>query len=147
MTGQVEDPRAYMIRISAARLGCAQCGGAVRVPPAGDPFSGGPFRGRYWCAECWCLYWDEHPEHLADEESRQYVREEAVQIRLKRGAEILFEEGPSRVYLSKKGTLLFDIRSAVELTPNEFDADRFKTFMKAAHAIAGRVPGFELDCA
>lgn len=141
---QTEDPRAYMTRIFAARMGCAQCGAAVRVPPAGDPFSEGPYRGRYWCAECWTLYWDEHPDHLADQESRQYVAEEAKQIRLKRGAQVLFEEGQSRVYLSKNGRLIFDIRSAREHAHNEYDVERFKALARAVKAIEGKVPGYEL---
>jgi len=130
---------------AAARLGCPQCQGPIRVPPAGDPFSQGPNRGRYLCAECWTLYWDEHPEDLADEESRQYVREEAKQIRLKRGAELLFEEGRNRVYLSNRGTLVFDIKSAVPTAENEYDPERFQLLARALRAISGKVPGYQAE--
>ena len=128
---------------AAARLGCPQCQGPIRMPPAGDPFSQGPNRGRYLCADCWTLYWDEHPEDLADDKSREYVREEAKQIRLKRGAEVLYEEGQSRVYLSSRGTIVFDIRSAVKTAENEFDPERFQMLVRAVKAVDGKVPGYQ----
>lgn len=134
---------ALKARDAAAKLGCAQCQGPIRVPPAGDPFSQGPYRGRYLCADCWTLYWDEHPEDLADDASRQYVREEAKQIRLKRGAEVLYEEGQNRVYLSNRGTLVFDIRSAVQTAENEFDPERFQLLVRAVKAVSGKVPGYQ----
>ena len=143
--GPAESPAQYMAKIGAARKGCAICAGALRIPPAGDPFSQGPYCGRYLCADCWTLYWAEHPEDLADEESRQYVREEARQIRLKRGAELLFEEGTNRVYLSPRGTLVFDVHGCVETAPNEFDPERFQFVMKAFKTIAEKVPAYHLE--
>jgi hypothetical protein len=138
----IDTPQWMAVKIACAKKGCAMCGGLVRNPPAGDPFSEGPYKGRYFCAECWTLFWDEHPSHLADEESRRYVAEEARQIRLRRGAEILYEEAQARVYLSPRGTLIFDIRSAGTLEPNEFDPSRFQTMMRALQAISGKVAAF-----
>jgi hypothetical protein len=133
-----EDPKFFMARINAARMGCAVCSAAVRVPPAGDPFSKGPYIGRYWCGDCWTLYWDEHPDHLADEESRNYVREEAKRIRLKRGSQIIFEEGENRVFRTAKGTIVFDFRTSKELALNEYDAPRMTILLRALKAIEAK---------
>ena len=141
--GPAESPALYMAKIGAARKGCATCKGPVRIPPAGDPFSQGPNCGRYLCADCWTLYWADHPKDLADEESRQYVREEARQIRLKRGAEVVFEEGKNRVFLSNRGTLVFDMHFDVQMGANEFDPDRVHFLMKAFKAIVEKVPAYQ----
>jgi hypothetical protein len=134
-----EDPKAFMARIQAARMGCPLCGAALRIPPTGELFSQGPYVGRYWCMECWTLYWDEHPEgNLADEESRKYVSEEARRIRLKRGSEVLFEEGENRVYKTPKGTIVFDFRIGKELAPNEYDPARLALLQRALRAIEAR---------
>lgn len=145
-----ETPQQYMAKIAAARLGCGQCRAVIRIPPAGPPFSSGPWRGRYLCAECWSLYWADHPEDLADQESYEYVTEEAREIRRKReskasadGAEVLYEDGENRVFLSKRGTLLLDIRTSVKTAPNEYDPERFQALMKAIRAVSGKVPGYE----
>lgn len=145
-----ETPQQYMAKINAARLGCGQCRAAVRIPPAGPPFSSGPWRGRYLCADCWTLYWADHPEDLADQETYEYVTEQAREIRRKReskiffeGAEVLYEDGQNRVFLSKRGTLLFDIRSTVEMGPQEYDPERFQSLVKAIKAVSGKVPGYQ----
>lgn len=134
-----EDPKTYMARLHAARLGCGICGGAVRTPPAGDPFSKGPYIGRFWCGSCWTLYWDENPGHLADEESRQYVAHEAKRIRLSRGSIVLFEEGEDRVYKTSKGTVVFDFRTSKELGLNEYDPVRLGILLKALKSIESQV--------
>lgn len=140
MVESKEDPKAFMARIQAARMGCGICAAAVRIPPAGEPFSRGPYVGRYWCGDCWTLYWDEHPEHLADEESRVYVREDARRIRLKRGSELLYEEGENRVYRTAKGTVVFDFRTSKELALNEYDPARLAVLVKALKAIEVKNP-------
>jgi hypothetical protein len=130
-----EDAKAFMTRLQAARLGCGMCSAAVRVPPAGEPFSSGPFIGRYWCGDCWTLYWDDHPDHLADEESRTYVREDAKRIRVRRGSKVLYEEGESRVYRTSKGTYVFDLRTGKDLAQNEVDAAGLEILIRALKVV------------
>lgn len=141
---ETEDPRAFIRRVEAARLGCGQCGSAIKERPAGDPFSGGPYRGRYWCPDCWTLYYDQHQEHFADAESRSYNHEEAIRIREKRASEVLYKDGDNRVYLTERGTIMFELKSSVPLAPNEFDPERFAGLLKSLQAIAGKVPGYEV---
>lgn len=147
MAPPFEDPKAYIRRVNAAKLGCSICGAPPkRLPPAGDPFPSGPYQGRYWCGDCWTLYYDEHTEHLSDADTRQYVAEEAKKIRfdrLRNGAELVYEDGESRVFLTERGTMLFDIQSTVALQPTEFDPERFIALMKAIQAVRGKVPGYE----
>lgn len=135
--------------VQAAMLGCAQCGDRLRVPPAGDPFSGGPWRGRYLCADCWTLYYSEHPEHLADQPTVEFVRKEAEEIRLKRAtkdAEIVFEEGKSRAYLTSNGTVAFQIERHEGLAVLEFDVNRFRLLVLAIRSIdQAAIPGFSLE--
>jgi hypothetical protein len=142
-----DDPKTYIRRVNAAKLGCAICQAPPRrLPPAGDPFTSGPYQGRYWCADCWTLYYNENSEHLADADTKQYVEEEAKKIRLDRlrnGAEMIYEDGENRVFLTERGTVLFDIQSATPLQAMEFDADRYAGFIKAMNAIKGKVPGYE----
>lgn len=133
-----EDPRVFMAKLQAARMGCGQCGAAVRVPPAGDPFAQGPHIGRYWCTDCWTLFLDEHPDHLADDESRKYVIEESRRIRLKRGSEVLYEEEDNRVYKTPKGNIVFDFRTSKELPQNEYDLKRFSVLMRAIKALEAK---------
>lgn len=141
-----EDAKVGFARIKAAQLGCALCEAQfpVRNPQPGEPFSGGPYRGRYWCMACWTLYWAEHPEHLADEDSRKFVAQEAKTIRVKRGAEIVHEDGESRVYLTPRGTLLFDIKSTVALGECEFDPERFSLLLRAIAGLRGKVDAFSV---
>ena len=130
-----EDPRVFMVKLQAARMGCVLCGAAVRVPPAGDPFVQGPYIGRYWCTDCWTLFLDEHPNDLADDDSRKYVTEESRRIRLKRGSEVLYEEGDNRVYKTSKGNIVFDFRTSKELPQNEYDLKRFAVLIRAIKAM------------
>lgn len=129
------DPAAFATAISAAKKGCAQCGGPIRIPPSGDPFSSGGWRGRYLCADCWTLWWDEHPEDLADGASREYVSGQARHIRLRRGSELLFEENESRVFLTERGTLLFALKAQDGCAPDEFDPARFDLLLRALRAV------------
>lgn len=124
--------------VMAAKKGCAQCHGRLRIPPAGPPFSQGPNVGCYLCRDCWTLYWDEHPKSLADDDSRRYVAEEAKRIRLRRQAAVLFQDGQSTVYLSSRGTVVFDIKSTADLAPNEYDAGKLALLVKAVNEIAER---------
>jgi len=145
-----DDPKTYIVRVNAGKLGCPICHGAIRCPagraPAGDPFSAGPYQGRYWCADCWTLYYDEHTEHLADADTREFVSDEAKKIRLDRlrqGAEMIYEDGENRAFLTERGTILFDLKSSVPLQPSEFDPERFAALLKAVQAVKGKVPGYE----
>lgn len=142
-----EDPKSYIIRVNAAKMGCALCGAqGLRIPPAGDPFSSGPYQGRYWCADCWTLYYDEHPVHLADIETRQFVSEEAKQIRLDRlrkGAELVYEDGDNRIFLTERGTLLIDLKGTVPLQPCEYDPEKFGALLRAIQGVQGKIPGYE----
>lgn len=142
-----DNPRTYILRVNAAKLGCAICQAPPRrLPPAGEPFPSGPYQGRYWCADCWTLYYDEHGDHLADVDTQQYVQEEAKKIRLDRlrkGAEMIYQDGEHRAFLTDRGTILFDIQSTVAMQPMEFDPERFGALLKAVLAVKGKVPGYE----
>lgn len=131
MSDSKEEARLIKARTDAAERGCGICSGPVYARPAGDPFSKGPYVGRYWCADCWTLYWDEHPEHLADEESRNYTHQEAKQIKLKRGSKLIFEEGENRAFKTSKGTIVFDFRTSKELALNEYDPARLALLLRA----------------
>jgi hypothetical protein len=143
----VEDRKAREEAIKAAMLGCAICGARVRVPPAGDPFSDGPYRGRYLCADDWTLYYAEHPEHLADRATVEYVKKEAERIKLGRitaDAEIVFEEGGSRAFLMNSGTIILRLEKSETLSSDEYDFERFGLLMRALQAVGkAAVPGFE----
>lgn len=146
-----DSPQWVAVKIASAKKGCGQCNGPVRFSskPAGDPFTGGPWKGRYLCDDCWTLYYNQHPEHLADLETRQFVEEEADRVRRKRlchGAEILYEDGENRVLLTHKGTLFFDLHSSIEQPENEFDPEKFEALLKALHGLKDvkeKIPGFE----
>jgi hypothetical protein len=144
-----DDPRAYALKIAAARMGCGQCGGALRIPPSGDPFTGGPWRGRYLCQDCWTLYYADHPEHLADPETVDFIQKEAEYIKVKRaveGAEILFEEGDNRAYLTGRGTLVFRLENTPGQNADEYDPVRFQLLLRAIHAIDVKsVAGYSLS--
>lgn len=146
----LDDPKTPLIKINAAKRGCGICEAPVKVPqsgiPAGDPFQGGPYQGRYWCGDCWTLYYNEHPEHLADADTIEFIADEAKKIRLDRlrnGAEMIYEDGENRAFLTERGTILFDLPTAVPLQSMEFDPERFMAMMKAIHAVKGKVPGYE----
>jgi len=124
--------------ITAAKKGCAQCHGRLRIPPAGPPLSNGPNVGGYLCGDCWTLYWDEYPKGLADADSRRYVAEEAKRIQLRRKASVLFQDGQSKVYISSRGTVVFEIKSNAELAINEYDAEKLALLVKAVNEVAGR---------
>lgn len=144
--------------IDAAKKGCGICSGPIRLPPSGDPFYEGPYAGRYWCDPCWNEYYDEHPEFLADEESRRYVAEEARKTRARRtlekrlkerhgagigkGAEILFEEGENRIFLTERGTLLFSLECGAHLVPDEFDPARFSLLVRAVEVLRVKMPQY-----
>lgn len=141
-----DDPKAFILRVNSAKMGCAICKAPIRIPPAGDPFPGGPYQGRYWCQDCWTIYYDEHPQHLADVETRQYIAEEAKAIklaRLRHGAELIYEQGENRVLLTDRGTILFDLQAGVPLQPTEYDPERFVALLRAIEAVKGKVPGYE----
>jgi len=126
--------------VMAAKKGCAQCCGRLRVPPAGPPFSGGPNVGRYLCADCWTLYYAEHPEHLSDEDTKKYIAEEARRIKLRRQASVLYEDSRIKVYMSARKTMVFEFHGSQDLAPLEFDADKLACFMKAITALQAKVP-------
>lgn len=132
--------------VQAAMLGCAICGGMVRVPPAGDPFSGGPWRGRYLCQDDWTLYYSEHPEHLADQATVNYIKREAEKIKLERAtkdAEILFKEGESMVFLTSSGTIAFRLEKSDSMASEEYDPARFELLVRALQAVdQAAVPGY-----
>jgi len=129
--------------LNAAKKGCAQCGGPVRIPPSGDPFSSGAHRGRYLCYDCWILHWYEHPEELADAHSREYVVQQTSLILAKRGSEILFEEEGGRVFLTDRGTLLVLLKPSHGCAADEFDPERFQLLVRAMAAVEAKgIPGF-----
>lgn len=138
------DSMTYQVRAAAATLGCGICGGPIVDPiNGGDPFSFGPYAGRYWDADCWTLYYDEHPEHLADEATRRFVKAEAEQIRKNRGWELLFEEGDNRVYLTERGTLLFKLAAREGYGAGEYHPDDFQLLLRALTEVDHKgVPGF-----
>lgn len=126
------DTSTYRARAAAAALGCGICGGVIVDPiNGGDPFSAGPYQGRYWCDQDWTLYYDEHPEHLADEATKRYVKAEAEQIRKNRGWELLYEEGENRVYLTERGTLLFRLSAREGYGAGEYHPDDFQMLLRA----------------
>lgn len=147
MAADCDDERFILVRSKAAERGCGKCSGKVRSTGAGELFKSGPYRGRYWCHDCWTLYWSEHPEDLADVETRQYVAEEAKQILLKRRhakrGEVIYKEGQNAVYLTDRGTLLIEIPTILELQPNEFDPERLEALIQAIQGVKGKVPGYE----
>jgi CspA family cold shock protein len=131
-------------KFDAARRGCGICGDAVKVVPGGDPFPGGPWIGRFLCIACWVLYWNDHPQDLADEEARQYMAEEARQVRLRRSGDLLFDHDGSRVFLTPRGTLVFDIQHTITGHGlEEYDPARFKALVKAILTVNGKIPGYE----
>ncbi len=143
------DSPTYKVRASAAALGCGICGGVIVDPiNGGDPFSAGPYQGRYWCENDWTLYYDEHPEHLADEATRRFVRAEADQIRKSRGWELLYEEGDHRAYLTERGTLLLKLAPREGYGAGEFHPDDFQLLLRALTEIDRKgVPGFTFTSA
>jgi len=137
---QVENPGMISRRIPIA-VSCAQCGDKMTRDPATVPFQTGPFKGGFLCKECWVLYWDEHPEILADAASRQWVKLEARAIRVKRagaGSELLFEEDGNRAYLTDRGTVLIDLKRLPFGGPDEYDAARFQMLLKMAKAFEAK---------
>jgi hypothetical protein len=140
------NPESDQRNMAAALLGCGLCGGAVRTPPASDPFSTGSYAGRYWCADCWTLYWHEHPEHLADSPSRLYVAKEAQRIRCARGWELLFEEGDNKAFLTERGTLMIQLSPVEGFGVGEYHPDQFRVLVRALREIDRKnVPGFSLE--
>lgn len=144
---RIEEERSYAIH--AAKLGCGKCQAPIPwfkagLPPAGGPFLSGQYKGRFWCNSCWTLYWDSHPEDLADEASRDVISQEAAAIRVSRDSETLYndDEG-SRVFLTPRGTVVISLALSSGCAPNEFDADRFQILLRALQALdASRIPGF-----
>lgn len=132
----VENP-GMLSRRAPIRVSCAQCGERMMRDPSAAPFQNGPFKGGFFCKDCWVLYWDEHPELLADAASRQWVRAEARTIHAKRvgaGAELLFEEDGNRAYLTERGTVLITLKRLPFGGPDEYDAGRFQMLLKMAKA-------------
>lgn len=120
---------------SASRKWCPQCNTEI-AKFFGEPFSSGPDQGRYWCLSCWILYWAEHPDCLADDASRRLVADEARLILLERkGLEVLFKEGDHSIYLTERGTLLFDIKSVPGMRTEEYDPERFQILARALQAV------------
>ena len=137
---QVENPGMISRRIPIA-VSCAQCGDKMTRDPATVPFQTGPYKGGFLCKECWILYWDEHPEILADASSRQWVKAEARSIRMKRagaGCELLFEEDGNRAYLTDRGTVLVDLKRMPFGGPDEYDAPRFQILLRMAKAFEAK---------
>lgn len=141
----VENP-GMMARRVPVTLFCAQCGSKMTRDPAAVPFRSGQWKGGFLCQECWVLYWDEHPELLADAQSRRWVSQQARSIRLKRvggGSELLFEEGANRAYLTERGTVIVDLERLPFGGPDEYDPARFAMLLKVAQACRDKgVPGY-----
>lgn len=137
---QVENPGMISRRIPIP-VSCIQCGEKMTRDPATVPFQTGPYKGGFLCTECWVLYWDEHPEILADAASRQWVKAQARAILIKRagaGSELLFEEDGNRAYLTDRGTVLIDLKRMPFGGPDEYDASRFQMLLKMAKAFEAK---------
>jgi len=137
---QVENPGMISRRIPIP-VSCIQCGDKMTRDPATVPFQTGPYKGGFLCGECWVLYWDEHPEILADAASRQWVKAQARAILIKRagaGSELLFEEDGNRAYLTDRGTVLIDLKRMPFGGPDEYDAARFQMLLKMAKAFEAK---------
>lgn len=132
--------------VMAAKKGCALCCGRIRVPPAGPPFQAGPYVGRYLCADCWTLYYEKNPGDLSDEDTKKFVSEESKRIGLRRQASVVYEDGPNRVYVSARKTLVFEIHLNPDLAPLEFDAAKLAWLIKALIVLQTKPPaeGFEI---
>jgi hypothetical protein len=143
-----EDPKVFAAKCAAAALGCAECSGKIKNPPVGEPFSAGPWRGRYLCPDCWTIFYAEHPEHLADQESIDYCRKEAERIksdRLAEKGEILYQENGSKVVLTGRGTILFHLEPAPGRLQMEFDAERFALLLRSLQIVDSKnIMGFSL---
>ena len=123
------------IGYTAARKYCCECN-AELAKLFGEPFGSGPNQGRYRCGSCWTLYWADHPECLADDASRRLVAEEAKALQPERkGLEVLFKEGDHAVFLTDRGTLLFDIRPSNGMRDGEYDPERFALLTRALQTI------------
>jgi hypothetical protein len=143
---QVENPG--LVRRMAIPVSCAQCGSRMERSATASPFKDGPFKGGFFCNACWTLFLDEHPEILADRKSREWVEREARSIRLKRagnGGELLFGEGESRAYLTPRGTVILDLKRLEFGGPDEYDSDRFQTFIRIFLEVSKRVAGFSTE--
>lgn len=137
---QVENPGMISRRMPIP-VSCAQCGEQMTRDPSTVPFQTGPYKGGFLCRECWVLYWDEHPEILADAGSRQWVKVEARAIRVKRagaGSELLFEEDGNRAYLTERGTVLIDLKRLPFGGQDEYDGARFQMLLKMAKAFEAK---------
>lgn len=143
---QVENPG--LVRRMAIPVSCAQCGSRMERSATASPFKDGPFKGGYFCKDCWMIFWDEHPEVLADRKSREWVEREARSIRIKRagnGGELLFEEGESRAYLTPRGTVILDLKRLEFGGPDEYDSDRFQALVRMFREVSKRVSGFSTE--
>jgi len=145
----VSNPNGPAVRRAPIPISCAQCGCRMTRDPATVPFRVGPYKGGFLCRDCWVLYWDDHPEMLADAQSRQWVQGESRSIRLRRagaGSELLFEEDGNRAYLTERGTVLIDLKRLPFGGPDEYDGARFQLLLKMAEAFKKKeVPGYEGD--
>jgi len=146
---RIQEERAYAVH--AAKHGCGKCQAPIPwfkagLPPAGGPFLSGQFKDRFWCNSCWTLYWDAHPEDLADEASRDVIAQEAAAIRMSRNSETLYnDDDGSRVFLTDRGTVVLSLALSPGCAPNEFDAARFQTLLRALQALdASRIQGFSM---
>jgi hypothetical protein len=123
---------------------CAQCGAPVHRKPASIPFKAGPHRGGFLCQECWILEWAGNPEIAADAPTRQWFAEEAERIKIRRagGAQVLYQDGVNRAYLTQRGTVLLDLAKLPFGGPDEYDPGRFQAMLRLFEAVAQKVPGF-----
>lgn len=145
MDGFTESRESRDYACRCAMLGCALCQGPIRMPPAGDPFSWGKWAGRYFCDDCWNIHYSEHPNELADNASREYVKKRAEKIKAERASnpEVLFKEGESVVILTQRGTLAFRLERSEGMEIEEFDPARFGLLVRAFQAVsAADVPGY-----
>lgn len=133
------------MRADAAAQGCGICGGPIVDPEnGGDPFSTGPYQGRYWCEQDWTLYYNDHPEHLADDATKRFIAAEAEEIRKSRGWELLFEEGEHKVYLTARGTLLFRLAPRPGYGAGEYHPEDFQLLLRALTEVdQKKIDGFQ----
>lgn len=130
------------------RILCEGCGEIITKRPSGPPFSDGPYKGGYICSDCTTLELASRPHELADAASRAFVSKEAERIKAQRAMgkrELLFEEGQSKVYLTARGTVLFDLERMPFGGPTEFDPARLMVLWHALRAVCKKLPEYSME--
>lgn len=123
---------------------CARsdCKSSMQNPRAsGEPFKDGPYKGGFLCLECWVLEWDENSWYLADENTRDWVSEEAGRIRDRRlSSEVVFRSGANVAHLTSRGTVRIHLERPPHCSADEYDPDRLRMLQRALAKILENMP-------